>query len=195
MKKQRNPYLTVLALCNILALGTCITAAVYSIISADNWYYVVMWVLDLIALFFSALYLLGGYRKDSARYYRLFMLISATTYIAEALAYSFCGEKMGGVQFIDNISPAVTMLLYGNILILAVAKDLKKKVSYALCIVNMVAYIVPVVYAVIPGLMEFGSAEEKAIAIFLYITWELFATIALIMTIGKYRDKESRNAQ
>lgn len=158
---------------------------------ADGAYYTVSAIAELCALVFAGFYYLRGFPKDAAKYYRLFMLFYAFTFLAETAAGALTHDSLG-VSTDDPVMLIVTMILYGNVLILAVAKDLGRAVSLTLCAVSAAIYLVPLIGIWIPGTVDFATDAAKTANILLYVVWFAQACNALLMTLAKYMDKAAR---
>ncbi len=84
------------------------------------------------------------------------------------------------------------LIIYGNLLLLAVAKDLGKKVSIGLATCNLVFYVISFLKNVFT---EAATAIEKADNVIISTVWLVLAVITVLMTIAKYVDKTSRNTK
>ena len=186
----------IIGILNMLLVAACVAGCIYTLFAGMGTYYTIAAGVELLALVFSVLYFFFGYKKDAAKYYRLFMLFYAFTYVAEIFAGIFEYKNTGTIGVTQKVSYTiiVSMILYGNALILAVGNNIGKTASYILCGINIFAYALPVLAVVIPGL-EIVSFESRAVAsasIILYVTWLILAFNALLMTIAKYHDKDLR---
>ena len=192
MNINRTP-MRIISLLNALLIALCLAGCVYIFIVHPAPYYIISAAAELLALVFSVLYYLRGFRKDANRYYRLFMLFYAFTYLAEMLAAVLTYSDLGVTT--PSATLVFSLLLYGNTLILAVGNDLGKTAAYTLCGVNVLFYLLPVLGALIPGILTFDSPQLRASSMFLYCTWLVLALNALLMTVAKYADKSARGAQ
>lgn len=191
---MKKPLFYFLSAVNLLLIVLCLAGCVYIISAGCGVYFTIAAASEFFALVFSVLYYYRGYRKDAAKYYRLFMLFYAFTYLAE-IAASVISYETIGVSSPVSTTIVFSMILYGNTLILAVGKDLGKTASYCLCGVNVFFYLLPVIGCLLPGVITFADNTLKASSIILYCTWLVLALNALIMTVAKYKDKASRGRE
>lgn len=180
-----------LAFADLILILLCAAGCVYIFASGCGVYYILSAAAELLSLIFSVLYFVKGFQKDAAKYYRLFLLFYALTYPVEVLA-AVLGYEQIGVSSVLPVSAVFSMLLYGNTLILAVGKDLGKKVSYLLCGINVFSDLIPVIGCMIPGAVTFANEKIAASSIILYCTWLILSLNAFVMTAAKYRDKAAR---
>ena len=176
----------------LILLGA--VGCVYILTSNCGIYYSVSAIVELIALIFSVFYYLKGYQKNAAGDYRLYMLLYAFTYLVENVACALDYDNIG-VESKVSLTIVFSMLLYGNALILAIGKDLGKKLSYTLCGVNIFVYVLPLIGMAIPGLITFANEAFEVSGVVLYAIWLILAFNTLVMTIAKYADKAARNTQ
>ncbi len=182
--------LRALSVVNAVLLVSAMAGCLYVLFANQGLYYSVTAVTELLALVFSLFYYLRGFQKDAAKYYRLFMLFYAFTYLAENAASLMNYQTIG----VDLSAGTVlfSMIMYGNTLILAVGKDIGKKASYALCAFNVLVYVLPLIGGFIPGLISFESESVQVSNILLYAIWLIVALNAFVMTVAKYTDKSIR---
>lgn len=185
---KENKIMSVVTYINLVLIGVCIIGCLYGIAITQNAWFIVDALVEIIALIASITYFAMGYKKDAARYYKLFMLLQAATFVVEYLVSSF----------IDNTEPAsgvliaFSLVLYGNTLMLALAKDLGKKVTIGIASFNLVVYT-----AVLVGSLfdDYLTSVARTDTIILATTWFALAGITLLMTIAKYVDKAKRNTK
>lgn len=193
MAKDNNKRLTVLSIINavllIIAMGGCV-----KLITADlGAFYIIVGITEFIALIFSVLYYLRGFKKDAALYYKNFMVFFAFTFFVFSLAYLRAGDSAGfTVAESLRVLYLLPMLIYGDSLLLAVSKDLGKKSSYVLGILNIVLTTVPLVLCFIPGAFTFADDQIMTANAILYVVIFITAVTAFIMTAAKYTDKAIR---
>ena len=186
--------LTLLSVINAALILACVAGCVYILISGSGLYYSVSAAAELLALVFSVMYYLRGYNKDAAKYFRMFMLFYACTYIAETLATVLGYDDLGVISDVSE-SVVFSMILFGNTLVLALGKDLGTRVSYTLCLINAAFYALPIIGLFIPGMINFETEQIKAASIILYCTWFVLSLNAFIMTVAKYKDKAARGSE
>ena len=74
-------------------------------------------------------------------------------------------------------------------------KDLGKKVSYILCGINVVFYLLPILGVIIPGIVTFENSDLMRSNVVLYCIWLIMALNAFVMTAAKYTDKAMRGSK
>lgn len=192
----KKTVMTIISVFNALFILLCVVGCSYILFTECGKYYKIAAASEMIALVFSVLYYCFGYKKDAAKYYRMFMLFYAFTYIAETFA-SIIDYDAIGVSDKVSLTLVVSMILYGNTIVLAVGKDIGKAISYAICAVNVIFYALPVLAVLLPDMeiISFESPEIKYASIILYCTWLVLALNAFIMTMAKYTDKARRGTK
>lgn len=193
MSKQSTKF-KVLSIITAILLALSIAGCLHVLIEKAGTYFMISAVVEGVAIIFAILYYIFGFKKNAALFYQLFMLFYAFTYLAEMLVSALDYNNLG----VESIVPATvvfSMIMYGNTLILAIGKDLGKKVSYALCGINILFYALPIVGTFVPDIVTFSNDMVKQSSITLYGIWLVMAINALVMTIGKYADKAERGSK
>lgn len=194
MSKDNNTAMKVISVINALLVLICAAGCVYVCTSGSGTYFIVSAVVEFLALVFSVLYYVFGFRKDAAKFYKLFMLFYASTYLVELLA-AIIGKSELSVLTDASTTIIFSMILYGNTLLLAVSKDLGKKASLGLCIAGVVCYALPLAGCAVPGFMPFDTPVLWLSCLILFASHFVLALNALIMTLAKYKDKEMRGTK
>lgn len=155
--------------------------SVYMLIDKNIDYPLGLIVVDLISIVIMFLYFVKGYTKDVAKYFKLAMLFEASTYIIDYLYLA-----INPIEIIADtgsfISLAIVLVMYGNTLIVAVAKDLGKRASFLIYGSNTCLYIINLLTSIKTG----AAAEISS------IIWLLLSLVGLIMIEAKYIDKGNR---
>lgn len=140
-------------------------------------------MLCLVALMFGLLYVFSGYKKESAKNYKLFF-ISFVLYCVINCVFDYISTVNGDRIFISTIIEAITALFGG---ILAFKKDLHKNKSYALAITMFVLELINLVRALI-------VSSNTAFVINVLNVFTL-TCLASMFVVAKYVDKQARGAQ
>lgn len=187
---NKNKTRVALSAINALLILLCVAGCVYILIANCGAYFTVTAIAEMLALIFSVMYYVHGYRKDAAKYYKLFLLFYAFTHLVEIFVSALTYDKIGvsGGMF----TVVISMILYGNTFLLAMGKDLGKKVSLILCTINAVFYAIPVIGCAIPTMITYTKPQIQASSIILYCSWFVLSLNTLIMTLAKYYDKQIR---
>ena len=142
-------------------------------------------VFNIIALIFGAIYMLMGYTKKAAPFYKLFALALMVTSVFQiALIMS------------NVIYPLFNSFLYLISLVgttvLVIAKDLGKVKTYITVFVLLICRLILVLLVVV-GLSNLGSASIGVLSA--VVSDLLLAGTAAIMATGKYLDKAERGTK
>ena len=187
-KKSRVP----LIILNFIAVAFGVAANVYVLLSAEASIFTKLGAaVVILALGASLLYLFKGYRKDAAKYFKLYMCLFAMAQLVSTFATVYSAPN--GNSLISVAFPALT---YGPILILALVENLGKKRSYMVCAFVVAAFLLAsiLVAVMVPGLLR-GGTEAGTLYLIRTGTTLLLAIIMSMMIIAKYRDKEERGTR
>lgn len=144
---------------------------------------------DMAALCCGILYLVKGYRKNAALYYKLFLLLVAASCVFNAITmrnmmYSSVTDDVGSnVIYIARILYMTVKIIL--LLILAIFSDTGKRNTWVIFSILLISDVVFSVPAAIPP----GYDGLTAVAVFSKLF--LDGTIGLAIR-GKYADKDSR---
>ena len=130
----------------------------------------------IVALLSAFIYLFNGATKDEATYYKIFMAFFALSELGIVALASSAG-------MLDSVINAVC---YGLVIIMAVKRDLGKKISLILCAAIVAIRIYGVVEMFLPG------SHLGALNIIHAIAELVLAVVFAACVIGKYRDKARR---
>lgn len=175
MRKKLDVFaiaISVLSIC-------CAVGIVYLTFTSNlDMLYIVESISNLLALIYAFFYLINGYKKDYATYYKVAMLVNA----ANALVVTALSSNEN-TKYISIISCAIC---FGAILTLALAKNLGKNTSLALCLIVVVLRTM--------GLISCFMANATVdIVLILLLSQLVLALVILLATIAKYVDKQERN--
>lgn len=146
----------------------------------------VTYVAEIVALFLGGLYLLFGYKKNAAVYYKAFMVILV---IAQAIV---CYRQT--VSTISILPSAVILNIISLIMlvVLATGKDLGKARSYLIVTILLVCRLTILTLDII----YFRGATNTGFSVFSYaVSNVLLAGTAAFMVTGKYLDKAARGTK
>lgn len=164
---------------NLLLIAISLILLAISFINVDNLASQFTIICEMILLIIAVLYIVFDYSKDGAKYFKSYFIFYAATYLIETAIYD--------VDFNDStIVLILTMVVYGNVLLLGFGKDLGKMTSYCLAIFNIAIY----------GYNLFSFLIDSSFVfldIIIYIAWFIESLISFIMVSEKYRDKQLRN--
>ncbi len=191
---QKNKLtMKILGAINTVLIVVCFIGDIFGIISTRSVYYITTASIELLAIALSLSYLLNDYKKDGAKYYRLFMYFYAGTYLVEILFSSIFETSTAGDKFLPF--GFLSFILYGNTLILAVGKDIGKKASLIICTINATIYLVAFIVCCFISVSEFVDLQEKLAYVSIFLTWLTLSLIAFVMTLAKYTDKAIRKQE
>lgn len=178
--RERKLNLSIVIVCGILALLSAIGTVSVVFGSQLNELYKFEAICDLIALALTFFYIINGYGKEYAKYYKMAMLFNAlNALIVTAVA---ANEK---TKYISIIMCAVC---FGLILILALGKDLGKTKSLGLCITVVIIRAV----GLISQYFEVKTFDPITI---LVVSQLVLSLMVLASTIAKYDDKQVRGTK
>jgi len=167
----------IISITNLILLLVSIYANILGIIEDNS---TIQYIFNLSAIAFALHYYFVGYKKKGNKYYRLFAGFLALKEMA-AITYIAINEEVPAFTFI------VLLLCFGICLIIAVAKDLGKKLSLALAISQIVISIIT---------LAFVAINVRYISVITYnATRLLLASTLMLMVYVKYIDKETRGTK
>jgi len=174
---ERKIGFKIVSIIDLLLLLVSIYANVLGIMKDNNY---LQYIANLLAIILAFAYYFVGYKKKGNLYYRLF---SGFLALKEMLAIMYIGVY-------ENV-PAYTFIIFticfGVYLILAVAKDLGKKLSFVLASINI---------ALSAFAFAYVAMNVKYISVITYNSTRLILTLVLIiMVYVKYNDKEIRGTK
>ena len=178
MLKTKNSTYKVILILSLICIAAGLVLSALSITGNDsNLPQQIACLFNIAALIYAAYYILAGYSKDAAKYYKTYAAIFA---LAQVAALSAIGATAN--SYIGTLLSALTL---AAILVLLFSKDLGKQKSMSLC----VALLVLVVLSFISALVNEGWIS---VVMFPIIVRFVLACILTIMTVAKYIDKAAR---
>ena len=138
-------------------------------------------LVHFVAYFVGLLYAFSGYKKDAARYYKIFMFL-----VAASEALSFVGK-------LTRSEPSTLMTVLSGVCIaialsLTIVKDLGNKFSIVLCSISIAIHLYNVIHTAI-----FASAKFQAISG--PLSDLILLIVALVFILAKYEDKFARGTE
>lgn len=148
-----------------------------------------------IALVSSALYVITGFKKESAKYFKLFLysftalkLLSLIDMTIMHVSYRKGGGVLTPHMLMMNIMLLLVVLLLISFLIM---KDIGRKISLARSYFILAVHFV---YFMYPLIMEFGQ-EGTINVIIRWFTGVSLSLVLIVMQQLKYHDKQERNTK
>ena len=180
MLRTDKPIYKVILVFNLLLIAAAVALSVIGICGeVATAIRIISTVIRLLALLYAGFYILSGYRKDAAKYFKIFGIL-----------YLF-STVLGLISCISNTPTVLSVIFYVlsiiAILALAFAKDLGKAKSFVLCGI-LVALQIALSVSV------YLQADPAIVKINMFISMDL-ACLFGIMTYAKYLDKTERGTK
>ncbi len=182
MLRTDKPIYKVILILNLLFIVAGIVACVIGIASpyADA-YRIISRAVSIAVLAFGGFYILSGYTKDAAKYYKLFGALYAVKLILKLLSgIVHAGTPLG-------IMLGVFSLVF--VLVLLLSENLGKQKSLILCGLLVIVGVVVFVISALDAKYQTASAVIEGI-----VNIDL-ACLYGIMTYAKYLDKAERGTK
>lgn len=145
-------------------------------------------IANIIALLSGLFYVYTGYRKGSAKFFKLFMVIYAIASIYDVIAdCAYCISNK--VTLLCIIELLANGLAGFSVVVLAFTKNFGKKASLVLGKFNL---ILTVVSDLIFGIFIY---KDMMVYIDIYFGDIVLACLCLIFIVAKYANKETRGAK
>lgn len=142
-------------------------------------------IVDIFAGICAFIYFFKGYTKDAAKYFKIVMILTAASFLVDYLGLAFA-PTMAEVTPRDHYFEIVSSLvIYGNYMVLAFAKDLGEKESNVMVGVNCVIYVINLIMMI--------CSSDRIELVIQCVSWLASALICFAMVRAKYLDKRSRN--
>ena len=181
MLRTDKPIYKAILILNLLFIVAGVVFSVIGIARADaNVSRIICLILSVICLVFAAFYIISGYTKDAAKYYKVFGALLAIKYLVEILSGSINSAIPFGVM--------VRALSLVIVLVLLLSANLGKAKSFVLCGIFVILRVALLLYAVIRGDMLTILLIGNIVNIDL-------ACLYGIMTYAKYLDKTERGTK
>ncbi len=147
--------------------------------------------ITVIGKIFALVYFARGFGKDDSKYYRGYFLIGAVTYIIDDffLIFAESGPVSNAASMIYLL---IEMICYGNMLVIGLSKDIGKKWSLALVLINLAIYVAELVYYCATCDLQTMDGLRWVIG---YVLWVAGAVVSVLMVVAKYRDKAQRGTK
>ena len=181
MLRTDKPIYKVILILNLLFIAAGVVLCVIGIISPDaNATRIINRIVAIACLIFAAFYILNGYTKDAAKYYKVFGALLVIKYLAGILS----GATNSGIPF----SIMATTLSLVLVLVLLLSENLGKTKSLVLCGVFVIFRVVFLLYSII-------KSDISTMLIMSNIVNLDLACLYGIMTFAKYLDKAERGTK
>lgn len=178
MERYKKLNLLVVVIVAGLALACAIGEIDIVATSKLDGFYKIEGILDVFALALSLMYLVLGYQKGVAKYYKAALFVAcANALVATAVS---CNEA---TRYISVISCAIC---FGLLLFLALGKDNGKKVSLICCFIVIALRTMGLLFN------NNGFIDPSTVLIFSQLVLALMVTV---ITVAKYIDKEERGTK
>ena len=175
-----------LSIIQLVVMACCMGACIWAIILSEGiGTGILADIITLIALAFAFIYLLKGYTKAAATYYKCFMI----SFTVAILAHSV-------FNFTNNHQDYLGITAYGIMCILCAAENLGKEKSMALGIIVAVCEAVLLVMTIFFDSDALSLGEAICIQSNIRLVAMLVMSIVMnIMIIAKYKDKAARGRE
>ena len=180
MLRTDKPIYKVILVFNLLLIAIAVVLSVISLNSVGaTATRILSTVTKLIALLFAGFYIVSGYVKDAAKYYKLYGFLYMLSILIGLIA-----KINNGASTTDVIC---NVLLFAGSFALVFVKDLGKTKSLAICAILVIIQIPFVISDIIDG-------DPTIVLINAFMCIDL-ACLFGIMTYAKYLDKAERGTK
>lgn len=138
-------------------------------------------LVHFVAYFAGILYAFSGYKKEGAKYYKVFMFLVAASEIL-----SFAGKLTRSEP--STLSVVLSGICIALMLALALVKDLGNKLSITLCSICLAIHLYNLIYTAINAAAKFQAITGPLSDVILII-------VALVFVIAKFEDKYARGTE
>ena len=174
-----------LGILNVIFIAASFAGCVY-IIATQILQYKIIGAAALAALIAGFSYIIRGYEKDAAKYYKAYMLIASFSNLT--MICCSCAATGKTIDLPSVIMFGFLIIVYGNFMMMGFAKELGRKINCSLSIANCAVWAVIFILTLIINTSAFGD-------ICIYFTFFTISSLALLMTIAKYMDKAERDTK
>ena len=141
--------------------------------------YVAIWFFNIAALVFGIVYLLRGYEKNAAGFYKAYLLIVTAVFVLRAVAVLYIFQSFT----INLLLSIINIVLF---LVLAFWPNLGKRATWIL-------FIVLVILNLVGGFLWTNSGSDVAVfRVISVLSRLLFLGTVGLNIRGKYEDKDAR---
>ena len=177
---------------NIILIILVIAAQVVIFVTPEaDTYMKIAAAIATVALIFAFIYTLTGFGKKGASFYGIYLLLYALAEIAELVNLI--------MSSVDTISGQPLMILFTSatiigLFVLALMKDVGKKISFAIITIIIVGNIIAAFAAIIMSASS-GAIVGVPVTIIRAGQRILLAAVAYLLIQAKYADKEARGTK
>ena len=181
MLRTDKPIYKVILILNLLFIVAGIVLSVIGIAGpAANAFKIISRIVAIACLVFAGFYILGGYTKNAAKYYKVYGVLLAIKY--------FAGILSGSTKSRTPFGTAVITLSLVIVLVLLLSENLGKTKSLVLCGLLVILRAVILLPPIIKGIISINFIITNLVNIDL-------ACLYGIMTYAKYLDKAERGTK
>ena len=189
MLKTNNPVYKIILIFSLVLIAAGIAVSVYSVFAPDA----TTWIrisggFTFVTLLFAVHYIVKGYSKDAAKYYKVYTAAFALCQIISIIGISTSAENAIAVLY-----PAI---IFGFLILLMVTKDLGKKNSAIIC--GMIIFFSALALATgiygCPGI-TLGGTMYGTLVLGRNAIQMLLGCLLGVMTFAKYSDKAERGTK
>ena len=181
---MKNKRMLPVVIVDLIAILVCIAANVYVALKGELTVLqtVNMWV-NVAALLSALVYLMMGYKKNAAVFYKIFASVFALSQFVAVLSVAKYREDYTGISCYT--------VLFALLLMLALAEDLGKKKTFITCgvILAVGVLLLALTYFATPQASETGTWFMELVLSFSVI---VMSAVMWLMAVAKYLDKEAR---
>lgn len=189
MLKTKKTLYRIILVFNLICIAAALCACVLTLVSAAaNIWSRISSICALVALVFAAFYILKGYGKDAARYFKLFALLFALSEFASLLVI--------GTTIKEGTPVLISGVLFAIVLFMAIGLDVGKGRSLVLCAVVVAMAVAQLVLSIQhePGVL-LGGTTYGTLAMLRNAVKVLLSCLFGIMVYAKYVDKKMRGTK
>ena len=182
MLQTKNSLYKALLIVNLICLLVGVLAMISIIVGPTaNIYMRISGIFVLLALVFAAYYILMGYQKADAKFYKLFQTFFG---FAQLVAILDIGITVG-----EYLPVLISCLLFGLFIYMVLIKNLGKQRSQILCLVIFVLSVLDL----LAGVSKVPCTDMYGTLVLIRNIAKILLTIMFcIMTYAKYLDKAAR---
>ena len=177
MLKTKNAGYKAIVIITLILLVAALVVTGFIAVKCGDLATQVACLLEFAALIYAAYYILSGYSKDAAKYYKTYSYVLA---VALLLALAAISKNAN-----DYLVSLLVTLQFAIVLVLGLSKDLGKKNSMYLCYAYLLVCVIGFALSFAGGLMTIGYSVVQLI----------FAIVITVMTVAKYIDKAARGTK
>ncbi len=178
MLQTKKPLYKAVVVFNLLCIVFCLVAAALSMfVENPGKAFTLDAVFIILAMLAAAYYMLGGYSKNAAKYYKVFAAFAALSGLVTLI--SSCVSGIGALFVI------IDAIVFAIILYMTFSLNQGKKRSYVFCGIAVALRVIGLVAFLIVG-------NATGVVVTRYVSYIILACLLGIMTFAKYVDKDAR---